>query len=120
MTKDPVMVLAGKWFEKFNDPSTAIYNIAHARRLNSAPKFKPQEVVDQLRKTSDLRMRQLIDAAEELGTPQKKGVSEFLCKRGFGYSRGMRSSNWMVKRFSAAFQSRIGMVHFWLMLRSAR
>ena len=48
------------------------------------------------------------------------GVSEFLCKR-FGLQLiEMRSPNSMVKRVSAAFQSRIGMLHFWLMLRRAR
>ena len=48
------------------------------------------------------------------------GVSEFLCKR-FGLQwMEMRSPNSMVKRVSAAFQSRMGMVHFWLMLRSTR
>lgn len=48
------------------------------------------------------------------------GVSEFLCKR-FGLQwMEMRSPNSMVKRVSAAFQSRMGMLHFWLMLRSAR
>ncbi|MDE1556410.1 hypothetical protein PV794_13815, partial [Comamonas aquatica] len=40
------------------------------------------------------------------------GVSEFLCKR-FGLQlTEMRSPNSMVKRVSAAFQSRMGMVHF--------
>jgi high-affinity iron transporter len=48
------------------------------------------------------------------------GVSEFLCKR-FGLQLiEMRSPNSMVKRVSAAFQSRMGMLHFWLMLRRAR
>ncbi len=48
------------------------------------------------------------------------GVSEFLCNR-FGLQlTEMRSPNSMVKRVSAAFQSRMGMVHFWLMLRRAR
>lgn len=48
------------------------------------------------------------------------GLSGFLCKRGFIHSGGSRSSNWMVNLVSAAFQSRIGIVHFWLMLRSTR
>lgn len=48
------------------------------------------------------------------------GLSDILCKRGFVHSGGSRSSNWMVNRVSAAFQSRIGMVHFWLMFLSAR
>ena len=48
------------------------------------------------------------------------GVSEFLCKR-FGLQwLEMRSPNWMVNRVKAAFQSRMGIVHFWLMLRRAR
>lgn len=48
------------------------------------------------------------------------GVSEFLCKR-FGLQLiEMRSPNSMVKRVSAAFQSRMGMLHFWLILRRAR
>lgn len=50
----------------------------------------------------------------------KGGLSDILCKRGFVHSGGSRSSNWMVNRVSAAFQSRIGMVHFWLMFLSAR
>ena len=29
---------------------------------------------------------------------------------------GILSSNWMVNRVNAAFQSRSGIVHFWLML----
>jgi hypothetical protein len=48
------------------------------------------------------------------------GVSEFLCNRGFGYSGGIRTSNWIANRFRAAFQSRIGMVHAGLILRRAR
>lgn len=47
-------------------------------------------------------------------------VSEFLCKR-FGLQlTEMRSPNSMVNRVRAAFQSLMGMLHFWLMLRSAR
>lgn len=39
-----------------------------------------------------------------------------MCKRD-SYEAGIRrSSNWMLKRFSAAFQSRIGLVHVLLML----
>ena len=48
------------------------------------------------------------------------GVSEFLCKRDGLQLTQIRSPNSMVNRFSAAFQSRIGMLHFWLMLRKAR
>ena len=48
------------------------------------------------------------------------GVSRILCKRGLGQCCGIRSSNWMVNRFRAAFQSRIGIVHFSLMFLSAR
>ena len=50
----------------------------------------------------------------------KRGVSEFLCKRDGLQLTQIRSPNSMVNRFSAAFQSRIGMLHFWLMLRKAR
>ena len=51
---------------------------------------------------------------------EQLGVSEFLCKR-FGLQlTEIRSPNSMVKRVSAAFQSRMGMLHFWLMLRRAR
>ena len=48
------------------------------------------------------------------------GVSEFLCKRVGLQLTEMRSPNSMVKRVRAAFQSRMGRVHFWLMLRRAR
>lgn len=51
---------------------------------------------------------------------QGLGVSEFLCKRDGLQLTQIRSPNSMVNRFSAAFQSRIGMLHFWLMLRKAR
>ena len=51
---------------------------------------------------------------------QLPGVSEFLCKRDGLQLTQIRSPNSMVNRFSAAFQSRIGMLHFWLMLRKAR
>ncbi len=51
----------------------------------------------------------------EAAAPEQ-GVSEFLCKRfGFQFAE-IRSLNSMVKRVSAAFQSRMGMAHFWLML----
>ena len=42
------------------------------------------------------------------------------CKGVWGWPGNIRSSNWMVKRFRAAFQSRIGIVHFLLMFFSAR
>ena len=51
---------------------------------------------------------------------QLPGVSEFLCKRDGLQLTQIRSPNSMVNRFSAAFQSRIGILHFWLMLRKAR
>ena len=47
-------------------------------------------------------------------------VSAILCKREIVYCCGIRPSNKMVNRFNAAFQSWIGIVHFLLMLRSAR
>ena len=57
--------------------------------------------------TTYLKYANLQMAAEALW-----GVSRILCKRRLSQTRGMRSSNWMVNRFRAAFQSRIGMVHF--------
>lgn len=56
----------------------------------------------------------------QAGQPGATGVSEFLCKRDGLQLTQIRSPNSMVNRFSAAFQSRIGMLHFWLMLRKAR
>jgi hypothetical protein len=44
------------------------------------------------------------------------GASQILCKRVLLNPGTMRSSNWMVKRFRAAFQSRSGIDHFLLML----
>lgn len=55
------------------------------------------------------RMGSLAAAAKLL---RDKGVSRFLCKRRVGQWLDIRSSNWRVKRVSAAFQSRIGIVHF--------
>ena len=48
------------------------------------------------------------------------GVSGILCKRGGHQISEMRSPNSMVNRVRAAFQSRMGIDHFRLMLRSAR
>ena len=70
MAKDPVLELAGKWFKKLNNPSSAVYQIAHARRLNSAPPFNPIEVVDHIRDTSDKRMHELAEAVDELKAPR--------------------------------------------------
>ena len=61
-----------------------------------------------------------LHADEELFEKAYRGVSEFLCKRDGLQLTQIRSPNSMVNRFSAAFQSRIGMLHFWLMLRKAR
>ena len=71
-----------------------------------------------------LRVRlQMEHRIRELGMRIKTwtgGVSEFLCKRVGLQLTEMRSPNSMVKRVRAAFQSRMGRVHFWLMLRRAR
>jgi PKHD-type hydroxylase len=49
------------------------------------------------------------------------GGCKFFCVNGlFVYRTGILPSNSIVNRFSAAFQSRIGMVHFLAMLRSAK
>lgn len=60
------------------------------------------------------------DRALPVNGTRRSGVSEFLCKRDGLQLTQIRSPNSMVNRFSAAFQSRIGMLHFWLMLRKAR
>ena len=57
---------------------------------------------------------------KNVGVTGGKRVSRILCKRVFVYPCAIRSSNWMAKRFRAAFQSLIGIDHFLLMLFSAR
>jgi len=100
-----------------------------ARRLQAVDEYKALPRDD--REREHQRVWQLIGgytafiaaaclAVISASKSEGRGVSEFLCKRVGHQLMEMRSPNWMVKRVSAAFQSRMGMVHFWLMLRRAR
>ncbi len=80
----------------------------------------------QLRQTEAARLLSLTGTAGEDAPRLRsasgrtvRGCPEF-CVNGVLYCCGIRSSNWIVNRFSAAFQSLMGIVHFLLMLFSAR
>ncbi len=56
MTKDSKLELAAKWFEKLNQPSSGMYQISHAGRINSAVVFEPAKVLEMIRRTKRERV----------------------------------------------------------------
>jgi len=70
MNTDPILERAAKWFQILNNPASATYRIAHSQRKNTAPMFEPEEVLNEIRRTSDEGMRELGEAVEDLMGPK--------------------------------------------------
>lgn len=70
MDTDPVLIEANRWFKKLNNPSNAVFKIAHARMSEEAKAmFVPMRVLKQYKRTSNERMQRLVAAVSN-----KKGT----------------------------------------------
>lgn len=68
MSKESTFETAAKWFKKLNKPTSGMYQISHAARVNSAEPFQPVAVVEMIRRTKRERMAEHRLAVAELST----------------------------------------------------